>query len=132
MFKPSAGMCMSIMRVGGVQDVLPGFGALLVGYARQRRCAEAVALLRRFNHIGGVPDKFMLETVLTACLTSGEVRPAPPFPPNPRPRPPPTPTPGAFPATHEQRLTACPYVLCHRQCLACTRRTATPQLKCLV
>lgn len=61
-----------------MQDVLPGFGALLVGYARQRRCAEAVALLRRFNHIGGVPDQFMLETVLTACLTSGEVR-APPL-----------------------------------------------------
>lgn len=71
------GACIGVMHVGRVQDVLPGFGALLVGYARQRRCAEAVALLRRFNHIGGVPDKFMLETVLTACLTSGEVSPPP-------------------------------------------------------
>lgn len=66
----------------GVQEVLPGFGALIVGYAKQRKCAEAVALLRRFNQIGGVPDKFMLETVLTSCLLSGEVRATHPrFPP---------------------------------------------------
>lgn len=56
-----------------MQEILPGFGALIVGYARQKRCAEAVELLRRFNRIGGVPDKFMLETVLRSCLTTGEV-----------------------------------------------------------
>eukprot|EP00892_Ulva_mutabilis_P008970 jgi/Ulvmu1/6445/UM003_0075.1 len=58
---------------GDVKEILPGFGALIVGYARQKRCAEAVELLRRFNSIGGVPDKFMLETVLTSCLATGEV-----------------------------------------------------------
>jgi hypothetical protein len=67
-----------VTRVGvwgtDVNVLLPGFGALASGYARERLCVDAVALLRRFNELGGVPDKQMMDTVLTACLTAGEVR----------------------------------------------------------
>lgn len=57
-----------------IKILLPGFGTLAAGYCREGRCEDAVATVRRFNELGGVPDKRMYDTVLTACLKVGEVR----------------------------------------------------------
>lgn len=56
-----------------IKVLLPGFGAMTAGFARERRCGDAVATVRRYHELGGVPDKRMYDTVLTACLTAGEV-----------------------------------------------------------
>ena len=63
------------IRVWGtdIQVLLPGFGAMVAGFAREGRCGDAVATVRRYHELGGVPDKRMYDTVLTACLTAGEV-----------------------------------------------------------
>jgi hypothetical protein len=66
-----------VTRVGvwrtDIKVLLPGFGAMLAGFARERLCGDVVATLRRYHELGGVPDQRMYDTALTACLTAGEV-----------------------------------------------------------
>ena len=57
------------------QELLPAFGALASGYRREKDCHSAVALLRQFNALGGVPDQRLYDGVLRACLLCAEVCP---------------------------------------------------------
>jgi hypothetical protein len=57
------------------QALLPAFDALARGYGRAKRCRDAVAVLRKFNSLGGLPDEGFFEGVLKTCLYCGDVRP---------------------------------------------------------
>jgi hypothetical protein len=56
------------------QALLPAFDTLARGYFKERRCEDAVALLRKFNSLGGLPDEPFFDTVLRNCVLCGEVR----------------------------------------------------------
>ena len=50
------------------------YGALIAGYARTRDIDSALAALRTFHSVGGVPDTRMFDVLIDVCIKQGEFK----------------------------------------------------------
>ena len=70
----SAGFLTLMPVFAGEAPPRQAYGALIAGYARMRDIDGALATLRKFHSVGGVPDSRMFDVLIDVCIKQGEFK----------------------------------------------------------